>query len=83
MGIINTFNFKLFAGLIKFELKNPNFSGKTMIMLSIIAFITGWIAYCGFSFLFLFGINHLFNTSISYTIENIFITAILIAIVRE
>lgn len=83
MGIINTFNFNLFAGLLKFELKNPNMPHKWIIALVIAAVVTGLIAYLVMGQFSLWAINTLFSLEIAYTLKNTIIAAILIAIIRQ
>ena len=80
---LNTFNFNLFAGLLKFELKNPNIPGKWLAIMGVGAFITSLIAFVAMAWFSLWAINTLFSLDITVTLKNIIIAAVLIAIIRQ
>lgn len=80
--LYSTMKLNLFAGILKFELKNVELSGTAFLALMVITVITSIAAYLALGWFSLWAINYIFDMSIDYAFGKVATAGVMLYVIN-
>lgn len=80
--LYSTINLNLFAGILKFELKNVELSGAAFMALMVITVLTNIAMYLALGRFSLWAINYIFDMSIDYAFGKVVVAGLMLYVIN-